>query len=65
MTAIYNLVREFIQFGRSCGKEVQVISLGAGSDTTFWRLEGEGLLPAQYVEVDLDDVVRRKCHIIK
>lgn len=65
VTAIYNLVREFIKFGRECGREVQVISLGAGSDTTFWRLEEEGLLPTQYVEVDLDDVVRRKCHIIK
>ena len=65
VTAIYNLVREFIKFGRERGKEVQVISLGAGSDTTFWRLEEEGLLPAQYVEVDLEDVVRRKCHIIK
>ncbi|XP_043945339.1 leucine carboxyl methyltransferase 1 isoform X2 [Protopterus annectens] len=43
----------------------QVINLGAGLDTTFWRLKDEELLPRKYFEVDFPMVVSRKTLCIK
>ncbi|XP_014330448.1 leucine carboxyl methyltransferase 1 isoform X1 [Xiphophorus maculatus] len=43
----------------------QVINLGAGLDTTFWRLQEENLLPRKLFEVDFPTVVARKIHHIK
>uniref|UniRef100_A0A672H5H9 Leucine carboxyl methyltransferase 1 n=1 Tax=Salarias fasciatus TaxID=181472 RepID=A0A672H5H9_SALFA len=43
----------------------QVINLGAGLDTTFWRLKDENLLPRKFFEVDFPTVVARKIHHIK
>ncbi|MEQ2189773.1 Leucine carboxyl methyltransferase 1, partial [Goodea atripinnis] len=43
----------------------QVINLGAGLDTTFWRLKDENLLPRKFFEVDFPTVVARKIHSIK
>lgn len=33
------LVEEWLQAARQSGKKAQIVSLGAGSDTRFWRLE--------------------------
>ncbi|XP_071966222.1 tRNA wybutosine-synthesizing protein 4-like [Antedon mediterranea] len=47
------------------GKENQVISLGAGFDSAYFRLKSEGLLKdTQFVEVDFPDLVRRKVALI-
>ncbi|XP_018416869.1 PREDICTED: leucine carboxyl methyltransferase 1 [Nanorana parkeri] len=43
----------------------QVINLGAGLDTTFWRLKDENLLPKKYFEVDFPAIVSRKLYNIK
>lgn len=43
----------------------QVINLGAGLDTTFWRLKEANLLPKKYFEVDFSVIVARKLHNIK
>ncbi|XP_068610775.1 leucine carboxyl methyltransferase 1 [Brachionichthys hirsutus] len=43
----------------------QVINMGAGLDTTFWRLKDENLMPQKYFEVDFPTVVARKIHYIK
>ncbi|KAM5152323.1 leucine carboxyl methyltransferase 1 [Mantella aurantiaca] len=43
----------------------QVINLGAGLDTTFWRLKDENLLPKKYFEVDFPTIVSRKLYNIK
>ncbi|CAI9537551.1 unnamed protein product [Staurois parvus] len=43
----------------------QVINLGAGLDTTFWRLKDENLLPKKYFEVDFPAIVARKLYNIK
>lgn len=43
----------------------QIINLGAGLDTTFWRLKDENLMPRKYFEVDFPTVVARKIHNIK
>ncbi|NP_001089458.1 leucine carboxyl methyltransferase 1 L homeolog [Xenopus laevis] len=43
----------------------QIINLGAGLDTTFWRLKDENLLPKKYFEVDFPAIVARKLYNIK
>ncbi|XP_058013486.1 leucine carboxyl methyltransferase 1 isoform X2 [Ahaetulla prasina] len=43
----------------------QIINLGAGMDTLFWKLKDENLLPLKYFEVDFPSIVSRKIHYIK
>uniref|UniRef100_A0A8C4WRG8 Leucine carboxyl methyltransferase 1 n=2 Tax=Gopherus evgoodei TaxID=1825980 RepID=A0A8C4WRG8_9SAUR len=43
----------------------QIINLGAGLDTMFWRLKDENLLPKKYFEVDFPMIVTRKIYNIK
>ena len=43
----------------------QVVNLGAGSDTHFWNLADEGLLPKKWIEVDFDGIVNRKIYTIR
>uniref|UniRef100_A0A3P9IX54 Leucine carboxyl methyltransferase 1 n=1 Tax=Oryzias latipes TaxID=8090 RepID=A0A3P9IX54_ORYLA len=43
----------------------QVINLGAGLDTTFWRLKDNNLMPRKFFEVDFPTIVSRKIHYIK
>lgn len=43
----------------------QVVNIGAGLDTTFWRLKDENLLPKKFFEVDFPTIVARKIHCIK
>ncbi|XP_041061596.1 leucine carboxyl methyltransferase 1 [Carcharodon carcharias] len=43
----------------------QIINLGAGLDTTFWRLKDQNLLPKKYFEIDFPMIVLRKIHLIK
>ncbi|XP_009466257.1 PREDICTED: leucine carboxyl methyltransferase 1 [Nipponia nippon] len=43
----------------------QIVNLGAGMDTLFWRLKDENLLPRKYFEVDFPMIVARKIHNIK
>ena len=50
---------------------MQIINLGSGSDTLYWRLkddlESQGRQSAlrNFVEVDFPGVTARKCHAIK
>jgi len=53
-------LRRFVALG---GR--QIISLGAGFDTAFFRLVREGACPDVYVEVDLPQVTRNKTLIVK
>eukprot|EP00794_Sanderia_malayensis_P003810 gene3810-4338_t len=51
-----------------CGKneDSQVISLGAGFDTTFFRLQEQGMLSnTRFLEIDFPDVVKRKISAIE
>ncbi|XP_005112353.1 leucine carboxyl methyltransferase 1 [Aplysia californica] len=52
-------------FLRMTNCNCQIVNLGAGFDTMFWRLHEEGLTPKCYVEVDFEQVTARKCHYIK
>ncbi|XP_022109224.1 tRNA wybutosine-synthesizing protein 4-like [Acanthaster planci] len=56
----------FKQFLSAHHGKKQIISLGAGFDSAFFRLRASGLLiNATFFEVDFPDVVRRKATIIK
>ncbi|XP_051530303.1 leucine carboxyl methyltransferase 1 isoform X2 [Myxocyprinus asiaticus] len=45
--------------------DCQVVNLGAGLDTTFWRLKEENIMPKKFFEVDFPMIVARKIHHIK
>jgi len=61
-TAIHLLVQKFIQVNKG---QCQVVSLGAGFDTLFWRLNSSGDAPRLYVELDFCEVTARKTHYIQ
>ena len=42
----------------------QIVSLGAGFDTTWFRLRAEGREPARYIEVDHAPIVAKKAAIV-
>ena len=44
---------------------MQVISLGAGFDSSFFRLMSENFNECHFVEIDLPDVVNRKRQLIQ
>uniref|UniRef100_UPI00358F4CDA leucine carboxyl methyltransferase 1 isoform X2 n=1 Tax=Myxine glutinosa TaxID=7769 RepID=UPI00358F4CDA len=52
-------------FLHKAGTECQVIGLGAGFDTTFWRLKDQNLLPRKYFEIDFPTITARKLSIIR
>ncbi|XP_030630060.1 leucine carboxyl methyltransferase 1 [Chanos chanos] len=52
-------------FLKKTGCDCQVVNLGAGLDTTFWRLKDEKNLPRKFFEVDFPTIVARKIHHIK
>ncbi|BFZ00778.1 hypothetical protein BsWGS_03816 [Bradybaena similaris] len=60
--SIETLVRNFLTL-TEC--RCQIINLGAGFDTLFWRLSDEGLVPQSCVEIDFEPVTTKKCHFIK
>ena len=53
------------KFFDACDTKVQMINLGAGFDTLYWRLVEEGKPVKNFVEVDFSGVTARKCYLIK
>jgi len=49
----------------ACDTRVQIISLGAGFDTLYWRLTEECKPVQNFIEVDFAGVTAKKCFIIK
>ncbi|KAA8520442.1 hypothetical protein F0562_014698 [Nyssa sinensis] len=43
----------------------QILSLGAGFDTTFFQLQEEGKAPYLYIELDFKEVTRKKATLIE
>jgi len=43
----------------------QILSLGAGSDTLYFKLKSCGLAPARYYEIDFPDAMKRKAAIVR
>ncbi|KAK6195518.1 hypothetical protein SNE40_000931 [Patella caerulea] len=62
ITSIRILLEKFI---RLTNRKCQVVNLGAGYDTTFWKLKDAHLTPEKFVEIDFAPVTSRKCHHIK
>ncbi|KAL6557292.1 Leucine carboxyl methyltransferase 1 [Orobanche minor] len=66
--AFRKLLYEFLDCGKNMdGKsnKKQILSLGAGFDTTFFQLQDEGKAPYLYVELDFKEVTRKKAALIE
>ncbi|CAI5670702.1 tRNA wybutosine-synthesizing protein 4 isoform X1 [Oreochromis niloticus] len=62
--AVDHCVRKFLQITEKC-PERQILSLGAGFDSLYFRLRGDGALSGAVVfEVDFPDVSQRKAALI-
>uniref|UniRef100_A0A7N9AWE5 tRNA wybutosine-synthesizing protein 4 n=1 Tax=Mastacembelus armatus TaxID=205130 RepID=A0A7N9AWE5_9TELE len=62
--AVDHCVRRFLHITENCPKR-QVLSLGAGFDSLYFRLHADGALDRAVVfEVDFPDVARRKAALI-
>ncbi|KAI0036129.1 leucine carboxyl methyltransferase [Vararia minispora EC-137] len=66
-TGLDELVESFIGLATGQGKKAQIVSLGAGSDTRFWRLHAgtsrEHL--ACYIELDFPENTTRKAMAVR
>ncbi|KAE9400674.1 leucine carboxyl methyltransferase [Gymnopus androsaceus JB14] len=65
--AIDDLVDQWIDLSTKEGRKCQIVSLGAGSDTRFWRLwtgPQKNYLSA-YVEVDFPEITMKKAMAIR
>ncbi|KAF8648537.1 hypothetical protein AX16_006241 [Volvariella volvacea WC 439] len=66
-TAIDELVGQWLNLSRMKGTQCQIVSMGAGSDTRFWRIATgpyqEAL--ASYIEIDFPEVTTKKAMAIR
>ncbi|KAJ8736724.1 hypothetical protein PYW08_007380 [Mythimna loreyi] len=53
------------QFLERCGTKCQIINLGCGFDTLYWRLKDTTQAVGNFIELDFPAVTSKKCHIIK
>lgn len=53
------------QFFRVTNYNCQVINIGAGFDTLFWRLKDEKIPIKNFVEVDKPSVTSKKCFVVR
>ncbi|XP_045495741.1 leucine carboxyl methyltransferase 1 [Colias croceus] len=53
------------QFLERCGTKCQIINLGCGFDTLYWRLKDTTQAVSNFIELDFPSVISKKCHIIK
>ncbi|XP_038207849.1 leucine carboxyl methyltransferase 1 [Zerene cesonia] len=53
------------QFLERCGTKCQIINLGCGYDTLYWRLKDTTQAVSNFIELDFPSVISKKCHIIK
>jgi len=67
--ALRKLLFQFLEDGAQTVEDTplkkQVLSLGAGFDTTFFQLQEEGKAPTLYVELDFKEVTSKKAAIIE
>ena len=62
VTGVATLIEKFFE---ATDTAVQIINLGAGFDTLFWRLVSEGRPVKNFVEIDFPGVTARKSMMIK
>lgn len=59
-------VESFIfQFLKKAGENAQIINLGSGFDTLYWRLKEDNVKVVNFTELDFPSVTARKCYTIK
>lgn len=58
---------QFLKLGEGgdCSEKKQILSLGAGFDTTFFQLKQDGIAPHLYVELDFKEVTSKKASLIE
>ncbi|XP_031277598.1 leucine carboxyl methyltransferase 1 homolog [Pistacia vera] len=61
--AFRKLLYQFLDCERNVKK--QILSLGAGFDTTYFQLQDEGKAPHLYVELDFKEVTSKKAALIE
>ncbi|KAF8161321.1 S-adenosyl-L-methionine-dependent methyltransferase [Crassisporium funariophilum] len=61
-SSIDALVDQWLQLSASTGQRCQIVSLGAGSDTRFWRIAASALKDnlQTYVELDFPEITTKK-----
>ncbi|KAJ1443675.1 S-adenosyl-L-methionine-dependent methyltransferase [Sesbania bispinosa] len=67
--AIRKLLYQFLDVEKKTDEDApikkQILSLGAGFDTTYFQLQDEGKAPYLYVEVDFKEVTSKKAALIE
>ncbi|XP_008459781.1 leucine carboxyl methyltransferase 1 homolog isoform X1 [Cucumis melo] len=65
--ALRKLLFQFLNVGSNTEEHTkkQILSLGAGFDTTYFQLQNEGNAPHLYVELDFKEVTSKKAAIIE
>lgn len=66
VAAVDLILRRFVAVARRTGDgRSQVVSLGAGMDTAFFRAFSDSAAPTTYFELDFPDVTNKKAGIIR
>ncbi|KAG0269017.1 hypothetical protein DFQ27_005123 [Actinomortierella ambigua] len=63
--ALDTLVENFIQQSSDCKLKRQIVSLGAGSDTRYFKFKRKGLAVDKYFEIDFAESTTKKAMTIK
>lgn len=59
--AIYVAVKKFYELH---GKDMQVVVLGCGYDTLFWRLRDEKIVVKNWFDLDMPHIIKKKSSVI-
>eukprot|EP01138_Halocafeteria_seosinensis_P003037 gb/GECG01003101.1/.p1 GENE.gb/GECG01003101.1/~~gb/GECG01003101.1/.p1 ORF type:complete len:382 (+),score=56.12 gb/GECG01003101.1/:1-1146(+) len=62
MIALETIATDFVNLNR---RGCQIVSLGAGQDTLFFRLAKENLCPTKFFEIDLPSVTHLKTQVLE
>lgn len=59
------IARKPININQKTGEKCQIVNLGCGFDTLYWRLRDAGHLVQNFFELDFPTVTAKKCYQIK
>ncbi|KAI1286101.1 Leucine carboxyl methyltransferase 1 [Halotydeus destructor] len=67
VSAINHLIQQFIELTKRKGSDCQIVNIGCGFDTLFWRLKALYKVAniKSFVDIDLDGVTMRKVQSIR
>ncbi|EGD82062.1 hypothetical protein PTSG_02743 [Salpingoeca rosetta] len=64
-TRVHTFFTQAVAFCSKFQGKCNIVSLGAGFDTLYWRLKANGTTFSQFVEVDFKEVILHKAEIVK